>query len=226
MKKNINKKIDSKTINKIFPVAFALVLLFNVIFINNIFATSANGMWESAGNWFKDTRVDQNGYAVGVSEISFNVVEQFMDIVNYVGTTIIIIATMFLGVKYMFGSVDGKADVKESMITLLVACVFFFGWQYLSTVIIDVTTGELIVAKTSDRSYKDMFGRILAIVITIVKVAAIAGVIYVGVRYIFSGATGKADLKGRSGYFIIGIILTFCSVSVLTMIANILKDVL
>lgn len=183
-------------------------------------------MWESAGNWFKDTRVDQNGHAVGVSEISFYVVEQFMDIVNYVGTTIIIIATMFLGIKYMFGSVEGKADVKESMITLLVACVFFFGWQYLSTIIIDVTTGELIVAKTSDRSYKDMFGRILAIVVTIVKVAAIAGVVYVGVRYIFSGATGKADLKGRSGYFIIGVILTFCSVSVLTMIANILKDVL
>lgn len=85
---------------------------------------------------------------------------------------------------------------------------------------------SIILVSNDDASYKNLFGRLLGVVIMIVKVAAIVGVIYVGVRYIFSGATGKAELKGKSVYFIIGIILTFSSVTVLTVFANVLADLL
>ena len=129
--------------------------------------------------------------------------------------------------KYMFGSVEGKSEVKESLMTLLVACVFFFGWQYIRDIILIGTGGtQLFLVSNDDASYKNLFGRLLGVVIMIVKVAAIVGVIYVGVRYIFSGATGKAELKGKSVYFIIGIILTFSSVTVLTVFANVLADLL
>lgn len=180
--------------------------------------------WKSAGDWFNDVQEEGEG---NVSEKSIEIVNQFMDIVNYVGTTLIIIATMFLGVKYMFGSVEGKSEVKESLMTLLVACVFFFGWQYIRDIILIGTGGtQLFLVSNDDASYKNLFGSLLGVVIMIVKVAAIVGVIYVGVRYIFSGATGKAELKGKSVYFIIGIILTFSSVTVLTVFANVLADLL
>ena len=85
---------------------------------------------------------------------------------------------------------------------------------------------QLFISDPGDSSYKLLFARLLGVVTMIVKVAAIAGVIYVGVRYIFAGASGKADLKGKSVYFIIGIILTFCSVTVLTVFSNMLQELL
>lgn len=219
----MKKKIISFCLVMVMIISFMPV--FNVVFAENPNPTVDNGyeFWEKAGTWFKDVQeVGEND----VSPISIKVVNRFMDIVNYVGTVIIIIATMFLGIKYMFGSVDGKAEVKESMITLLIACVFFFGWQYIRDIVLIGNGTQLFISDPEDYSYTILFARLLGVVTMIVKVAAIAGVIYVGVRYIFAGASGKADLKGKSVYFIIGIILTFCSVTVLTVFSNILQDLL
>ena len=220
-----------KKSNIITSCLMIMIILSVMPFFNFVKADAPNNsgsetetFWKSAGDWFNDVQEEGEG---NVSEKSIEIVNQFMDIVNYVGTTLIIIATMFLGVKYMFGSVEGKSEVKESLMTLLVACVFFFGWQYIRDIILIGTGGtQLFLVSNDDASYKNLFGRLLGVVIMIVKVAAIVGVIYVGVRYIFSGATGKAELKGKSVYFIIGIILTFSSVTVLTVFANVLADLL
>ena len=218
--------------SKIITSCLMIMIILSVMpFFNFVKADAPNNsgsetetFWKSAGDWFNDVQEEGEG---NVSEKSIEIVNQFMDIVIYVGTTLIIIATMFLGVKYMFGSVEGKSEVKESLMTLLVACVFFFGWQYIRDIILIGTGGtQLFLVSNDDASYKNLFGRLLGVVIMIVKVAAIVGVIYVGVRYIFSGATGKAELKGKSVYFIIGIILTFSSVTVLTVFANVLADLL
>lgn len=218
--------------SKIITSCLMIMIILSVMpFFNFVKADAPNNsgsetetFWKSAGDWFNDVQEEGEG---NVSEKSIEIVNQFMDIVNYVGTTLIIIATMFLGVKYMFGSVEGKSEVKESLMTLLVACVFFFGWQYIRDIILIGTGGtQLFLVSNDDASYKNLFGSLLGVVIMIVKVAAIVGVIYVGVRYIFSGATGKAELKGKSVYFIIGIILTFSSVTVLTVFANVLADLL
>lgn len=210
-------------------IIFSMIILMFVAFIptfNTVYAedptnSSSDDFWGKAGAWFKSVQEEGEG---NVSPTSIEIVNKFMEIVNYVGTTFIIIATMFLGVKYMFGSVEGKSEVKESLVTLLVACIFFFGWQYIRDIILDGT--QLFISDTDDTTYQDIFSRLLAVVTMIIKVAAIAGVIYVGVRYIFSGANGKAELKDKSGYFIIGIILTFCSVTVLTVFSNAIQELL
>lgn len=218
--------------SKIITSCLMIMIILSVMpFFNFVKADAPNNsgsetetFWKSARDWFNDVQKEGEG---NVSEKSIEIVNQFMDIVNYVGTTLIIIATMFLGVKYMFGSVEGKSEVKESLMTLLVACVFFFGWQYIRDIILIGTSGtQLFLVSNKDPSYRNLFGRLLGVVMMIVKVAAIVGVIYVGVRYIFSGATGKAELKGKSVYFIIGIILTFSSVTVLTVFTNVLADLL
>lgn len=218
--------------SKIITSCLMIMIILSVMpFFNFVKADAPNNsgsetktFWESAGDWFNDVQEEGEG---NVSEKSIKIVNQFMDIVNYVGTTLIIIATMFLGVKYMFGSVEGKSEVKESLMTLLVACVFFFGWQYIRDIILIGTSGtQFFLVRNADPSYKNLFGRLLGVVMMIVKVAAIVGVIYVGVRYIFSGATGKAELKGKSAYFVIGIILTFSSVTVLGVFAKALQDLL
>lgn len=214
-------------------ISFCIVLMLTLVIMplfSNVCAEDPTGadasdqFWKNAGKWFQSTQEEGNN---NVSSTSLQIVNKFMDMVNYIGTAIIIIATMFLGVKYMFGSVDGKSEVKESLVTLLIACVFFFGWQYIRDIILIGDSGtQLFISSPSDVTYKSIFGRLLGVVTVLVKVAAIAGVIYVGIRYIFAGASGKADLKGKSVNFIIGIILTFCSVTVLTIFSNVLQDLL
>lgn len=214
MKKN-------RRIYKIFIGVMVLFLIFNFTFSSKIYAASGDNFWKSAGEWFNKAQDEgQNN----VSQNAIDVVNEFIDMINYIGTIVIMVATMFLGLKYMFGSVEAKSDVKESLFTLLVACVFFFGWQYIRDIII--SGGNLFIVSPNDTTYKPLLGRLLLIITNLVKVGAIVGVIYVGVRYIFSGAGGKAELKGKSVYFIIGIILTFCSVTVITVISNILKETL
>lgn len=217
----MKKKIISFCVVIVMIISF--MPIFNVVFAQNPNQSNSDEFFEKAGDWFRG--VQQEGEN-NVSPISIDVVNSFMDIINYVGTVIIIIATMFLGVKYMFGSVDGKSEVKESLVTLLIACVFFFGWQYIRDIVLMSNGTQLFISDPGDHSYKLLFARLLGVVTMIVKVAAIAGVIYVGVRYIFAGASGKADLKGKSVYFIIGIILTFCSVTVLTVFSNMLQELL
>lgn len=119
--------------------------------------TTAGEMWTEAGKWFKGTKYsDEAGTQERVidNESINNIVNEFVNIVNVIGTTVIVIATILLGIKYMFGNVDSKADVKESMITLLVACVFFFGWTNISNIIIP--NRQLAFSSYNDTSYKNL----------------------------------------------------------------------
>lgn len=180
--------------------------------------TSADEMWRSASNWFKGVDTNNN------SDQAKKIVSEFSSIINVVGTTVIVIATIFLGVKYIIGSVESKTEVKESLITLLIACLFFFGWNEISNIL--VPGGKLIWSSTDDTSYKQMVGRVFNTVVFVLNIAAVIAIIYVGIKYIFSGASGKAELKGRSPYFIIGIILTFCSVALLNFVSKVINEII
>ena len=146
-------KVESgRNFLKIFVVVISLLLVFSFTIPNNVCADSGDNFWKSAGEWFKKTQDQGND---NVSQTAIDVVNEFIDMINYIGTIVIMIATMFLGLKYMFGSVEAKSDVKESLITLLVACIFFFGWQYIRDIII--SGGNLFIASPNDTTYKPLF---------------------------------------------------------------------
>ena len=199
-----------------------LMMFINLFFCSYIDAasnTDVDSMWKSATQWFKN--VDSNNN----SQEATDIINGFVGIVNVIGTTVIVIATIFLGIKYIFGSVDSKADVKESMITLLIACVFFFGWTNISKILFPGNK-FILVDTVHDESYKDLVGRVFNIVIYVFNIMALLGVIYVGVRYLFSGASGRADLKAKTPFFIIGIILSFATVSFLTFLSDSINQII
>lgn len=181
-------------------------------------SSDAGTMWQQATKWFKGVNKDDN------SSQAVEIINEFVDMVNVIGTTVIVIATIILGIKYIFGSVDSKADVKESLITLFVACIFFFGWTAIKNVLFP--SNQFALTSDSDSSYKDLIGRVFNIVVYFANIAAILGVIYVGVRYIFSGANGRAELKGKAVYFLIGIILSFATVSFLTFLSSSINEII
>lgn len=204
--------------NIIFLV-FTVFVMFLLTFGNICLATEDDGIdfWGDASIWFNGAQSNKDKL-----ELDFSAVYDLIAFINVIGTVVIIIATMILGIKFMISSAEGKSEVKQNLITLLVACLFFFGWNSISSLIMG--NDRFFLISSNDLTYDTAVGRIYNFVVGILDIVAVVAILYIGVRYIFSGASGKADLKGKSPQFVIGIILTFCTISVLTYISKVIND--
>ena len=174
--------------------------------------------WGQATNWFNKIETSEDN-----PEIK-ELIDTFQDMINVLGTTVIVLVTIFLGIKYIFGSVESKAGVKEGLVTLIVVCIFFFGWSALRNLLFP--NNSLIFIESTDTSYTSILGRIFSIATFIANILAVLGIVYVGIRYIFAGASGKGELKAKSPMLLIGIILAFASVSFLSYISKVISEII
>ena len=69
-------------------------------------------------------------------------------------------------------------------------------------------------------------GVLISIVILVAKFVAVIATVYMGVKYIFSGPEVKAKLKEKSIMYIIGIILIFTTLNVLSFISSSINNAL
>lgn len=217
--------------NKIFRKIIQMTFVLFVI-ASAISTTQAADFWNQASKWYSGGST--NTY------LDSSVIGEISDMVEVIGTGVIAIATVVLGIKYVLGSVTEKADVKESMITLLVACIFFFGWSNLRNILItdinvDPNTGaitgisgktQLFIFSGQSQSLETALAQVFSIVILIAKVIAVIATVYMGVKYIFSGSEGKAKLKEKGVMYIIGIVLIFTTLNVLTFVSNSINQAL
>ncbi len=213
--------------NRVIKITCLFLIL--VSMINLVLSTVHADWWGDANSWYEGKDFNASDYGpndIGsletVAPAAVEVINSFSNMVNVVGTTVIVLVTIFLGIKYMFGSFEAKGDVKESLLNLIVACIFFFGWSSIWNLLF--SGGKFIFSKGA-ASYTTVVARIFNTLTNIANFLAVGAVIYIGVRYIFSGAQGKAELKGKSGQFIIGIILAFCSVGFLNYISSLIKAI-
>ena len=174
--------------------------------------------WGQATNWFNKIETSEDN-----PEIK-ELIDTFQDMINVLGTTVIVLVTIFLGIKYIVGSVESKADVKEGLVTLIVVCIFFFGWSALRNLLFP--KNSLIFIESTDTSYTSILGRVFSIATFIANILAVLGIVYVGIRYIFAGASGKGELKAKSPMLLIGIILAFASVSFLSYISKVISEII
>lgn len=186
--------------------------------------------WNEASNWYKP----------GSTDIYFNasVISDIAGIVEKIGTGVIAIATVVLGIKYLIGSVSDRASVKENMITLLIACIFFFGWTNIRGLIIrnityDPNTENIAVSGISGdtqlfifngSSLESAFASVFSIIVLVAKFIAVIVTVYMGVKYIFSGPEVKAKLKEKSIMYIIGIIMIFTTLNILSFISTAINN--
>ncbi len=186
---------------------------------------SANSFWTQASEWYSNGST--NTY------LDENVLSSIANLVEVAGTAVIAIATVVIGIKYVLGSVTEKASAKENLITLLVACVFFFGWSNIRSVLITgvsfTNTGTvsnlngqstLFLLKGNQDSIGGAFQSVFGIVLTVAQIIAIIVTVYMGVKYIFSGAEGKAKLKEKGMSYVIGIILIFTTLNFIKFVSK------
>lgn len=232
---DIIKKIKSwrSIVKKVVKVISWCLIICTLL--NTVISTVYADWWGDATSWYngegfgpssnnpneKDP-IKPEDLDSAVPEKAQDVIDAFENMVNIVGTTIIVLVTIFLGIKYMFGSFESKAEVKESLMNLVVACIFFFGWNSIWNLLI--SDGEFIFSKGAT-DYQSVIAKIFNTLTNIANFLAVGAVIYIGIRYIFAGAQGKAELKGKSGQFIIGMILAFCSVGFLNYISDLIKKI-
>ena len=156
---------------------------------------------QAAGDWWGHATDFLNGYNGSNTTIGGTTVGNittFLDplvgLVRVIGNMIFIAVTVFLGIKYIWGSVDSKAEVKESITTLAIATLVFYGWNTISALFM---TGEKlsILKSSAEATANEVYGTLLYVD----NFLAVGGLIYVGLRYMLARAEGKAQLKTNNG---------------------------
>lgn len=181
----------------------ALVVIIIFAFSQNVYATD---WWNEAHGFLEDA----DG---SVGEAAIASLEPLVEMIKFVGNIIFVAVTIILGVKYIWGSVESKASVKDSLVTLIVAAVVFYGWSSISALF---STGNKLNFVTGDWQ-----GTALSIYSTILYVAnflAVGGIIYIGIKYLMAGAEGKSQLKAKGVPIVLGIVMVYATITFLNFI--------
>lgn len=190
---------------KIITMIMLVVILLSteMVFASNI--DNAH-WWNDAYNFFNGS---------GNDNYNFTAIDTIQNMIAFVGNMVFFIATTALGVKYIWGSVESKASVKDSLATLVVAAVFFYGWSTIRNIFIG-NNGLFLIQNGFTNTAQSIYSTILYIC----NFLAVGGIIYVGIRYMLSGAEGKAQLKAQSIPLVLGIIMVYATLTFLTFIVN------
>lgn len=85
------------------------------------------------------TDLKANTSATGTTEIQ-NFGGNIMGVINVVGVVVAVVVLMVIGIKYMMGSAEEKAEYKKTMIPYIVGAVLIFAGTSLVRVIYSLST--------------------------------------------------------------------------------------
>lgn len=106
---------------------------------------------------------------------------------------------------------------------LIVLMVFFTSSVFCNTV--TVKPGAPTGGKAID-SITNLGANIWSTIAVIVQIAAIAAIVFAGVRYMFASADDKADIKKQTVVLIVGAVLVFAAVPLAKFITTVAKQTL
>ena len=86
------------------------------------------------------TDLTANANAAGTTQVtSFG--QNIMGVVQIAGVVIAVVVLMVLGIKYMMGSAEEKAEYKKTMIPYLVGAILIFAASTIANVVYQFATG-------------------------------------------------------------------------------------
>ena len=86
------------------------------------------------------TDLKANTGATGTTEIQ-NFGGNIMGVINVVGVVVAVVVLMVIGIKYMMGSAEEKAEYKKTMIPYIVGAVLIFGATTIANVVFQFAQG-------------------------------------------------------------------------------------
>ena len=179
---------------------------------------SLTDIWSQALDFFNDGKsTDANSNGISITDALEPAKKMISDILFVIGNAIFFVSTMVLGVKYMFLSGSERASIKESLMTLVVAAIFFYAAGALTSFGTDIANNLVI----ESGSYEQAIGKMVRTVSTIAQMLAFAATIILGMKYMMASASEKAQMKMKMFPFVIGIGFIFATSLVLKYIAGI-----
>lgn len=120
------------TKKKIFLIMLLFIILFIFLISNSVSATWVKGL----GN------LDEyNAEGVSASPNFNEKVNNVINIIRIVASIISVIVLVALGIKYMFGSVEEKAQYKETMKPYLIGAILVFGITNVTSILYSIMKG-------------------------------------------------------------------------------------
>ncbi len=126
--------MKTKFIKKMFVVILAFVLL--VTIPNCVKAASLSDIWDGADDFMHSGGIGlqntiNDSKLESMSDILYN-------ILLAVAIVVAVIMGLFIGIRFITGSVDQKAKIKETLIIYIVGCVVAFGAFGIWKLVIEV----------------------------------------------------------------------------------------
>lgn len=117
---------------KLFRVitCLAILLITILVFNNNVFASTQKSIFEEPpkGGWYDIFSTSGNDPLSGAKS-------ELWGIVQAIGYATSIIMLVIIGIKYIWTSPDGKADVKKQLFPYVIGCALLFGATFFVGVI-------------------------------------------------------------------------------------------
>lgn len=139
-----------------------IVLLINLVFLPNVYGISK---MISDGDKFVST----GGTGVPISNNALkDTSSTIYNILLGIGIAVAVIVGAFLGIQFIFGSVEGKAKIAEALVPYIIGCAVVFGafgiWKFVANTGSSITnqplSNEEVAAAISDRNQRIRNGEI------------------------------------------------------------------
>ena len=118
----MNKKKMEKVLS---IIMIAIVIIFNVLTIVNAVDT---------GSKFEPSGVTGEGSTMDTGSVQ-NLGQSIFAVVRVAGILISVIILVVLGIKYMMGSVEERAEYKKTMLPYLIGAAFIFAASSIASIV-------------------------------------------------------------------------------------------
>lgn len=125
-----------KIINKLLVIILAFFCIFSLV-STNVYATSISDIFTKGDNFInKGQTSSRNPISEGTMK---NMSEILYNTLLVIAIVVAVIIGLVIGIKFMTGSVEEKAKVKETVIAYVAGCIVVFGaftiWKVLVTIL-------------------------------------------------------------------------------------------
>lgn len=135
-----------------------------------------------------------------------------IDEFSQLGLYVLFGTLLIFGVRTIWSGVHGKTQFKETLPYILLAIVFF----YLAPKLVGLAEETFKLQYDMQKYNESLF----ATIVYVVRVVAFAGILFTGVKLMFSSASGRADVKKSLIGVLVGCIFVFASSLVVTVVVE------
>lgn len=161
--------------------------------------------------------------------------------IQFIGSILSVIVLMGLGIKFMYGSAEEKAEYKESFKPYIIGAIMVFSITNFLGILSDITdTGKKVTVMVgatptlvdpfnirdlsgssfSNQDAMDLGNKIVTLLSVIGSVVSVIVLIVLGIKYMTGTVSQKADYKKTLIPYVIGAVLVFASSVIAGVIYN------